>query len=69
MKTKIASMGYSQKQIDLLKQKGYYQYSYVNSFKKFKETKLPARRLWINSLQGAEVSGGKLEYSYAMKVL
>ena len=30
--TQFASMGYSQKQIDLLKLKGYYPYSYVNSF-------------------------------------
>ena len=68
METQLASMGYSQKQLDLLKQKGYYPYSYVNSFEKFEETKLPAKRLWKNSLQGAEVSVDKMEYNHAMKV-
>ena len=68
METQISSRCYSQKQLDLLKQKGYYPYSYVNSFEKFEKTKLPARRLWINSLQGAQVSVDKLEYNHAMKL-
>ena len=61
MESQFASMGNSQKQIDLLKQKGNYPYSYVNSFEKFEETKLPSRRLRKNSLQGAQVSVDKLE--------
>ena len=69
MEKQFASMGYSQKQIDLLKQKGYYPFSYVNSFEKLEETKLPARRLWKNSLQGAQVSVDKLEYKHANKVI
>ena len=68
MEAQFASMGYSQKQTDLLKQKGYYPYSYVNSFEKFEERKLSARRLWKNSLQGAQVSVDKLEYNHAIKV-
>ena len=68
METQFSSSGYSQKQLDLLKQKGYYPYSYVKSFEKFEKTKFPARRLWINSLQGAQVSVDKLEYNHAMKL-
>ena len=68
METQFASMGYSQKQLDLLKQKGYYPFSYVNSFEKRERTKLPAGRLWKNSLQGAQVSVDKLEYNHANKV-
>ena len=67
METQFASVGYSQKQIDLIKQKGYYPFSYVNSFENFEKTKLPTRRLWKNSLQGAQVSVDKLEYNHAIK--
>ena len=67
MKTQFLSIGYSQKQIYLPK-KDYYQHSYVNCLKKFKKTKLPARRLRINSLQGAEVSVDKVEYNHAIKL-
>ena len=54
--------------IDLLKRKGFYPYSYINSFKKFNEPRLPARRLWTNSLAGGEVSVDQSEFNHAIMV-
>ena len=37
-------LGYSSEQIALLKQKGFYTYSYFSSFEKFRETRLPIEK-------------------------
>ena len=37
-------LGYSAEQIALLKQKGFYPYSYFSSFEKFRETRLPPEK-------------------------
>ena len=37
------------KNLELLKQKGAYRYEYMNSFKRFKEKKLPARNYFFRS--------------------
>ena len=60
--------GHSMEKIDLLKQKVFYPYSYIDSFKKFNEPRLPARRLWTNSLAGGEVSVDRSEFNHAIIV-
>ena len=59
-------------QIDLLKRKGVYPCSYMDSFDKFAEEKLPPKELWKNTLAGGEVTisdqdlqHASLEYSIA----
>ena len=42
-------------QIDLLKRKGVYPYSYMDSFDKFSEDKLPPKEFWKNTLEGGEI--------------
>ena len=37
------------KNLEILKQKGAYPYEYMNSFKKFDEDKLPARKYFFSS--------------------
>ena len=54
--------------IDLLKRKEFYPYTYIDSFKKFNEPQLPARRLWTNSLAGGEVSLDQSEFNHAIMV-
>ena len=41
-------------QIDLLKRKGVYPYTYVDSFDKFSECELPLKEFWKNTLEGRE---------------
>ena len=60
--------GHSMEKIDLLKRKGFYTYSNIDSFKKFNEPRLPARRLWTNSLAGGEVSVDRSEFNHAIMV-
>ena len=60
--------GHSMEKIDLLKRKGFYPYSYIDSFKKFNEPRLPARRLWTNSLAGGEVGVDRSEFNHAIIV-
>ncbi|MEO1764425.1 MAG: DNA polymerase, partial [Cyanobacteria bacterium J06629_18] len=43
-------------QINLLKRKGVYPYSYMDSFDKFSEDKLPPKEFWKNTLEGGEIS-------------
>ena len=54
--------------INLLKQKGFYPYSYVSNFSKFQEVSLPLKEKWINSLTGFEVSVDEEQYQHALKV-
>ena len=40
---------FGSKKLELLKQKGAYLYEYMNSFARFKEKKLPARKCFFSS--------------------
>ena len=42
---------FSGEQLELVKQKGIYPYEYMNSFKKFKESKLPDIACFFSSLK------------------
>ena len=53
-------------QLELVKKKGVYPYEYMNSFKSFKEDKLPDKDCLFNSLKDCFVS--KEEYSSACNV-
>ena len=44
-------LGYSAEQIALLKQKGFYPYSYLSGVENIRETRLPLRKMWSNTLQ------------------
>ena len=48
---------FGSKNLDLLKQKGTYPYEYMNSFEKFNEEKLPARKYFHSSIKD-----GKIDY-------
>ena len=63
----FAELGHSAEQINLLKQKGFYPYSYFDSFAKFREFQLSPQRLWSNTLQGGDVSVLKNQYNHAVK--
>ena len=41
--------GFGSKNLVLIKQKGAYPYEYMNSFERFKEKKLPARKYFFSS--------------------
>ena len=40
---------FGSKNLELLKQKGAYPYKYINSFERFNEEKLPARKYFFSS--------------------
>ena len=61
-------LGHSPEKVSMLKQRGHYPYSYFNSFEKFRETRLPPRALWKNSLTGGDVSVSRNEYNHVLKV-
>ena len=47
--------------LELLKQKGYYPYEYINSFERLNEEKLPARKYFYSSIKdGKIVDDGKI---------
>ena len=53
---KILSSVFSGKQLELVKKKGVYPYEYMNTFKRFKENKLPDKDCFFNSLKDCEIS-------------
>ena len=55
-------------QIDLLKRKGVYPYSYMDSFDKFAEEKLPPKEFWKNTLAGGEVTISDQDLQHASLV-
>ena len=59
---------HSEEEKDLLRQKGYFPYSYITSFEKYDEPELPARHLWKNKLQGNEISVTEREWKHARNV-
>ena len=47
--------------LELLKQKGNYPYEYMNSFERFNEEKLPARKIFYSSIKdGKIIDDGKI---------
>ena len=54
--------------VQLVRQKGFLPYSYIDSFEKYEEKELPPRILWKNSLKGGEISVTEEEYAHARKV-
>ena len=52
---------FGSKNLELLKQKGDYPYEYMNSFERFNEEKLPARKYFYSSTKDGKISGdGKI---------
>ena len=47
---------FKDKDLKLLKEKGVYPYEYMNSFKKFNETKLPSKNKFFSSLKNEDIS-------------
>ena len=43
------------KNLELLKQKGAYSYEYMNSFERFNEEKLPARKYFYSSIKDGKI--------------
>ena len=49
--------------LEVLKQKGVYPYEYMNSFKRFNEEKLPARKYFFSSTNNEKIDeDGKISY-------
>ena len=52
---------FGSKNSELLKQKGTYPYEYMNSFERFNEEKLPARKYFYSSIKDRKIGGdGKI---------
>ena len=52
----------------LIRQKGYFPYSYVDSHARYTEDGLPARDKWANTLEGSAVGVSEKEYQHACLV-
>ena len=63
---KYLSEEFSGEQLKLVKEKGVYPYKYMNSFKKFKENKLPDKCKFFSSLKDCGIS--EKEYQRAVDV-
>ena len=59
---------YTTEQRNLLKKKGHFPYSYLDSFQKFDVKGLPPLKLWRNSLSNNEISITREEYNHAKRV-
>ena len=46
---------FGSKNLELLKQKGAYSYEYMNSFERFNEEKLPARKYFYSSIKDGRI--------------
>ena len=56
--------------LELLKQKGDYPYEYMNSFERFNEEKLPAKKYFYSSIKDRKIGDdGKISESHSVKVL
>ena len=60
--------GMTNDQRELIKQKGYYPYSWVSSFSKFSSPALPPKSEWKNSLDSFAVTLTDDEYNHALNV-
>ena len=54
--------------IALIRRKGYFPYSYVDSHARYTEDGLPAQDNWTNTLQGGAVCVSEKEYQHAWLV-
>ena len=52
---KILSKEFGSENVELLKQKGDYPYNYMNSFERFNEEKLPARKYFFSSTKKEKI--------------
>ena len=48
--------GFGSENLELLKQKGYYPYEYMNSFERFNEEKVPARKYFYSSTKDGKIA-------------
>ena len=55
-------------QIDLLKRKGVYPYTYVDGFDKVSECELPLKEFWKNTLEGGEITISDSDFDHAKLV-
>ena len=56
---------FGSKSLELLKQKGAYPYQYMNSFKRFNEEKLPAKKYFYSSIKDGKIGDdGKISDSH-----
>ena len=56
---------FGSKNLELLKQKGAYPYEYMNSFERFNEEKLPARKYFYSSTKDGKIGDdGKISDSH-----
>ena len=60
---KYSTQEFHSKNLELLKQKGAYPYEYVNSFKRFREKKLPDKECFYSSVKDKKTgnNGKKLD--------
>ena len=63
---KNISKYYTPEQVELIKQKGFYPYEYMDSEEKFKDTKLPPREAFYSKLSGRGIS--EKDYKHAWNV-
>ena len=50
--------------LEILKQKGTHLYQYINSFERFDEEKLPARKYFFSSTKKGKIDDGKISDSH-----
>ena len=56
---------FSSEYLELLKQKGGYPYEYMNSFKRFNEEKVPARKYFYSSIKDGKIGDdGRISYGH-----
>ena len=59
---------HSEEEKDLLRQKGFFPYSYIDSFEKCNESELPPRHLWTKKLQGNEITKSQGDWEHTKNV-
>ena len=62
------SASHTTEEIKLLHRKGFYPYSYADSFEKFNETKLTPLDQWVDTLRGGKISITETDLSHANEV-
>ena len=60
--------GHTQTDLSLLKRKGFYPYSYVDSFERFEDKTLVPLKKWRDSLKGYQESVTEPELEFAIEV-
>ena len=54
--------------VQMLKQKGFFSYCYIDNFRKLKKATLPPQEKWVNIIQQYRVSVTEDEYKHALEV-